>query len=197
MIILLDKGHGGMINGHYVTSPNKMYKHKDKSIAYEGVINRAVGNKILRMCELEQLSVIDICPTNLDLSLPTRRSIVNLHVGEYGGGNCLLISLHSNAGKGEGFEIWTSPGKTESDKYATRFYQMFNEAFPYTVMRHDYCDGDPDKENLFYMLTRTWCPAILPEWLFFDNYSDWVILRDEYYQHKYATMVFEFIKSVQ
>jgi len=36
-------------------------------------------------------------------------------------------------------------------------------------MRHDYSDGDPDKEARFTILTKTVCPAVLTENLFFDN----------------------------
>ena len=36
----------------------------------------------------------------------------------------------------------------------------------------DMTDGDADKEARFYMLTQTWCAAVLTENLFQDNRQD-------------------------
>ena len=70
-------------------------------------------------------------------------------------------------------------------------------SFPDIRIRSDYTDGDVDKESLFYILANTHCPAILPEWLFFDNYSDWQYIREDKNQQAYASMITEFVKSIQ
>lgn len=196
-LILVDSGHGGMINGKYQTAPAKMFVHKDGTTAYEGVINRNIKKNLFAQMDAVGLPYIDICPTDLDTSLNTRCKVINTYADAYGVDNCLLISLHSNAGDGNGFEIWTTPGKDKSDGYATLFSNLFEKTFPTIKVRKDVVDGDPDKESLFYILKNTKCPAILPEWLFFDNYEDWCYMRIPINQIAYARMITEFIKSIQ
>jgi len=142
------------------------------------------------------IEYIDVCPTELDIDLNTRCNVINNYCDEFGKNNCLLISLHMNAGKGTGFEIWTSPGATKSDIYATMFMKDFGKEFPGIKLRPDYCDGDVDKESPFYILVNSKCPAILPEWLFYDNYNDWVIQRDPIQHMKYSKMILNFTKRV-
>jgi len=196
-IFLIDSGHGGFINGAYQTAPAKMFTHKDGTIAYEGALNRQIKNYVLRLLVQYKLKFIDVCPTDLDIPLSVRTNIINSYCSHYGKENCLLIDLHSNAGGGRGFEIWTSPGQDGSDPYATRFYDMFAAKFPTTAMRADKCDQDPDKESKFWMLVQSKCPAILPEWLFFDTYEDWVIMRDPINQMNYAQMIADFCNQVK
>jgi N-acetylmuramoyl-L-alanine amidase len=196
-IILLDSGHGGLISGVYQTAPAKMFTHKeDGTTAYEGVINRIVKKNVITFMDALGLKYIDICPTDLDLPLPVRTNVINTYCNQYGEDNCLLISLHSNAGAGRGFEIWTSPGDDGSDPYATRFYDLYTSRFPTIAMRSDKSDQDPDKESKFWILVQSKCPAILPEWLFFDNYQDWVYMKSNTNQVAYAKMIVEFINSL-
>ena len=195
-IFILDSGHGGMLDGMYQTAPKKMYQHQNGEIAYEGVVNRLVKQKAISLFIRDSIRYVDVCPTELDLDLDTRCNIINAICDEYGKNNCLLISLHMNAGKGTGFEIWTSPGATKSDEFATLFMSQYGSFFPGHKLRKDMTDGDVDKESPFYILVNTKCPAILPEWLFFDNYNDWVIQRDPSQQQKYAEMILNFAKRV-
>ena len=197
LIYLIDSGHGGLINNVYQTAPNKMYRHsEDNSIAYEGVTNREIKYRVFKQFDLRGIKYIDICPTQLDVDLDARCNIINTYCREYGKNNCLLISLHMNAGKGEGFEIWTSPGASKSDKYADQFMYFYEQYFPYHKLRKDMADGDVDKESPFYILVNSICPAILPEWLFFDNFHDWQIQRDPLMQDKYAKMIAGFCQEM-
>ena len=66
--------------------------------------------------------------------------------------NAVLISLHSNAGGGTGFEIWTSEGQTRSDGFAEIMGQTFIDSFLGSPFRPDKSDGDLDKESQFYIL---------------------------------------------
>lgn len=195
-IILIDSGHGGMIDGQYQTAPAKMYQHTNGEIAYEGVINRLVKEMTMELYKQNNIKFIDVCPTELDIPLSTRCKVINAYADKYGASNCLLISLHLNAGKGTGFEIWTAPGETFSDPYATMFYEEFESRNPGIKMRKDTSDGDVDKESAFYILVNSKCPAILPEWLFYDNYNDWVIQRETFKQLDYAKMILNFTKRV-
>ena len=195
-IFLLDSGHGGMIDGIYQTAPSKMYRHENGDTAYEGVINRNIKKLVIDMMDKKGMRYIDVCPTELDIDLDTRCNVINNYCDEYGKNNCLLVSLHMNAGKGTGFEIWTSPGTTKSDYFASMFMDDFAYKFPDIVTRKDMTDGDVDKEAAFYILVNTKCPAILPEWLFYDNYQDWVIQREPFAQMKYAEMIVGFANKI-
>lgn len=196
MIFILDAGHGGMIKGKYVTAPKKMYDHGVNGIAYEGVINRKVKDMVMLRARVVGYNVIDITNTEMDLDLDNRVNMANDIAREYGASNCLYISLHCNAGKGTGFEIWTSVGQTKSDFFADLFGQVFSEEFPEISFRKDVSDGDVDKESNFYVLKNTDCPAILPEWLFFDRLKDWEYMKQTVNQGKYADMIIEFMRRV-
>ena len=87
-----------------------------------------------------------------------------------------LVSIHANAGGGTGFECFTTPGQTESDKLATALlaaYARESTGFEGPLPgRYDKQDGDPDKEARFTVLTATKGPAVLFELGFMDRESD-------------------------
>lgn len=83
-----------------------------------------------------------------------------------------LVSIHANAGGGTGFECFTTPGQTESDKLATALLESYAAAFPAWATRYDMKDGDPDKEARFTVLTNTEGPAVLFELGFMDRPED-------------------------
>ena len=195
-IFFIDSGHGGMLNGAYLTAPAKMHRFPDGMTAYEGVTNRLVKDFVIKHGTQAGLKLIDVCPTVLDLPLQQRVNFVNDLSRLYGSANCLLISLHSNAGGGTGFEIFTTRGETLSDKYGTLFFQRFKEKFPKIQLRTDFADNDPDKEADFYIQKNTICPSILLEWLFFDNINDYEIIRSEPAQMSYAKMIIDFCSEV-
>jgi N-acetylmuramoyl-L-alanine amidase len=164
MTILLDNGHGSLINGTY-TTPGKRVDWGDAGTIYEGEFNRAIVGGIIE--QLTQLGIryVNIAPEYWDVRLETRVRRANL----YSAHDSVFISIHSNAGGGEGCEFFTSPGQTRSDSMATIFGQEFKREFPNRILRTDFSDGDLDKERRFYVLTRTKMPAILTENFFMDN----------------------------
>lgn len=197
MIFLIDSGHGGMVDGKYATAPSKMHIFNEREVAYEGVINRQIKKMLFRVMNQHHLKYIDICPTEMDLPLDLRCDITNSYVREYGVENCLFVSLHSNAGGGDGVEIWTSLGATKSDAYATLFIDRFGYFFDSDIrIMADFSNGDVDKESNFYVLRNTRCPAILPEFLFFDNYSDYKKLTNVSYQSLYVDALASFFRIV-
>jgi N-acetylmuramoyl-L-alanine amidase len=196
-IFLIDSGHGGVLNGAYQTAPDKMYNFGNGVIAYEGVTNRLVKEFVLKHGVQAGLKIIDVCPSVLDIPLEVRVDFINSISRKYAALNCLLMSLHSNAGKGTGFEIFTMTGENVSDKYATLFFQRFKARFPKITLRTDYVtDNDPDKEAEFYIQRKTICPSILLEWLFFDNWQDYQIIRSETEQMKYAKFIIDYCLEV-
>lgn len=120
----------------------------------------------------------DDLPMNSSKELVYRCEFVNDLQKKYG--NCIYISIHVNASSADGkwhnatgWEIWTSVGKTESDKLATCIYDYAKSNFKNAQkLRTDFSDGDPDKESNFYVLKHTNCPAVLTENFFQDNKKD-------------------------
>ena len=49
--------------------------------------------------------------------------------------------------------------------------------FPGRRIRTDFSDGDSDWEEQFYILRKSWCPAVLTENFFMDSRSDLEFLQ--------------------
>ncbi len=167
MIVLLDNGHGGLINGEYQTK-GKRKDWGNGQIVYEGEFNRAIVNGIIEQLTDLKIPYINIAPEYWDVRLETRVGRANKMFGH----KCFYLSVHSNAGGGKGSEIFTSPGDTKSDKIATIFGEEYKNEFPNQKLRTDFSDGDLDKERRFYVLTKTKVPAILTESFFMDNFEE-------------------------
>ncbi|NRR93136.1 N-acetylmuramoyl-L-alanine amidase [Winogradskyella undariae] len=167
MIVLLDNGHGALINGKYQTA-GKRKDWLDKGIIYEGEFNRAIVNGIIEQLTYYKIPYVNIAPEYWDVRLETRVKRAN----KFPSNNCFYLSIHSNAGGGKGSEVFTSPGDTKSDKIATAFGEEYHKVFPNRILRTDFSDGDLDKERRFYVLTKTKMPAILTENFFMDNFEE-------------------------
>lgn len=167
MLVLLDNGHGGLINGVYQTA-GKQKDWGEHGIFYEGEFNRAIVNGIIEALTRLKIPYVTIAPEYRDVTLRTRVNRANV----YNSNHAFLLSIHSNAGGGSGFEVFTTPGETRSDPIATIFGHAFKAEFPKQTLREDYTDGDLDKERRFYILRKTNMPAILTENFFMDNIKD-------------------------
>lgn len=183
------------MQGGYVTAPHKMHEHSPGEVFYEGVFNRKIKELLMRKLWEENVKCIDVCPTDLDVPLGVRVNVVNSYHAYYR--DALLISLHSNAGGGSGFEIWTSRGETRSDHYAEILGNELMSAFRDIPFRADKTDGDLDKEDDFYILRKTHCPAIMPECLFYDNYNDYLLLENADFRLAYVRTLVNFIRKAE
>jgi N-acetylmuramoyl-L-alanine amidase len=198
LLVILDAGHGGMINGEYVTAPRKMYKHDDGTIAYEGVINRKIKDVVKDGLDKRDKLYFDVSSGHLDISLVNRVKEANKIYKKYKDFyDVLYVSIHSNAGGGTGFEVFTSPNRTKSDDYASVWAEEIQRAFPEYRFRADYSDGDPDKEAKFYVLIHTAMPAVLGEYLFFDNPKDWEYQQTDEYIQKAGKSIIDFIMRAE
>lgn len=167
LLIILDNGHGGLINNIYQTK-GKQKKWADGTHIYEGEFNRAIVRGIAEELVKLDIDFMILVPGEDDLGLLNRAKLANAQRKR-----SLLISVHANAGGGKGVEIFTSPGETKSDKVATVFGEEYQKEFPTHHLRTDYAsDGDLDKEARFTILTKTAMPAILTENFFMDNYCE-------------------------
>jgi N-acetylmuramoyl-L-alanine amidase len=195
--ILIDAGHGSIdSNGKYTTDPKKgkLFKYPDFTI-YEGVTNRAIARLLMLKLQMAGYPYSQIHEEVADVSLTERAKKANVIYAREG--NCLYLSIHSNAGGGKGFEVFTSQGQTKSDWYADFFIDQFKKDFPEYPMRSDNSDGDLDKEENFTVLSATNCPAILVELLFFDERKQAEYLMSQAGQEKLADSMFKAIQKIQ
>lgn len=172
-IIYLDAGHGGLhpVTRRYVTAPSKMFKHSsgvyhDLHLFYEGVFNREFCD-ILKAKMPANVHVLEVYDEWYDTPLMTRVERANRHWRFHERPKAVFLSIHANAGKGAGWEVFTSPGQTEADVFANLLWlhvQKLGER-----MRQDQSDGDHDKEAKFTILMNAEMPAVLAENFFFDN----------------------------
>jgi N-acetylmuramoyl-L-alanine amidase len=174
LVVLLDPGHGGMVNGKYTTAPAKMSKFVDFEF-YEGVFNRAIMWLVAGILFHAGGSYSILVPEDEDISLEKRvnraRTVAKLRAGD--GFKFYYHSIHANAfgtDKANGIEVWTSPGETKSDQLATIYYQALSILG--WNMRSDMGDGDVDKEEQFYVLKNTPMPALLTETGFYTNFVE-------------------------
>lgn len=168
---ILDNGHGGVVGGKYQTKGKRSPKWGDGSQLFEGEFNRAIVGRLMELMTAAGIHYVNLVPEHEDISLTERvrraneiYSKENIDVRE-----CIYLSVHSNAGGGRGYEVYTSKGETQSDLVATIFFNKFAAAFPSSRMRTCLVDGDVDKEANFSVLSHTHMPAILTETFFMDN----------------------------
>ena len=158
MKIILDNGHG-------INTPGK--RSPDGSLR-EFEFNRTIVNGICAQLD-GAFDVHILVPEIEDIGLKERCERVNQIDRRE---NCILISVHANAGGGTGWEVFTYIGQNESDIIANVFARKAESLFPEFKMRFDRSDGDLDKESHFYILKHTTCPAILTENFFMDTEKD-------------------------
>jgi len=196
LIICIDPGHGGMIDGEYQTN-GKMYKHEDFTF-HEGVFNRELALILSGRLLEEGISHYFSTDSNVDTSLPVRTIRANNYLKRYPDKRHLFLSIHGNAHSNEsanGFEIWTSPKQTLSDEYATI---LFNELkYLGWKSRSDFSDGDPDKESRFYVLMKTLMPAVLLELGFYSNLEEAKKMMNTSYQQRMVEKIMKGILKIE
>lgn len=211
--VVLDYGHGGIIDGVYQTPISKQYKFTDHDGFWigEGVTNRKTCAYLIQYCLDAGIRVWDsvaktewtYAPHWMELeqsntSLASRVTYANGPETRH----AILLSVHSNAiGSSiegpslpaRGVSMYTSVGQTASDVIADSLYESFTK-----IVGDDLCirpgnweDGDRDHEANFYMLRKTYGPAVCGEVGFFTNINDARFLDSEVGQQKIARAYLE------
>lgn len=172
MKVLIDNGHGSNTPGK--RSPDGRLR--------EYAYTREIAERLVMELRKNGIDAERIVKEEIDVPLAERCRRAN----EYKASEAILVSIHCNAaGNGSdwmsvrGWEAWTSVGKTKADKLATCLYENAEHCLPGMKIRKDMTDGDQDKENGFYILKHTKCPAVLTENLFQDNKEDVEFLLSE------------------
>jgi N-acetylmuramoyl-L-alanine amidase len=156
-VILLDAGHGGVLNGLYQTSGKRSPIWDDGSVLYEGEFNRAIKARLKEMFQLEGINYVDVNPQDTDLALSDRVSKANTY------NDSLYVSIHANAGGGTGCEVFTSENcSSTSTALAKVFEDTYSSYFPGERWRGV-------KKRDFYVVKNTAMPAVLLECFFMDT----------------------------
>lgn len=167
---VIDPGHGGADSG--------AVGYFGQTAIFEKDIVLRVANSLETLLSVD--GRFDVRKTRLGDSFPSlnsRAEIANRN-------NAKLVSIHANSsnGQGTGFECFTTPGQTESDKLATTLLAEYGKTFDRIIPgRYDTKDGDPDKEARFTVLTATKGPAVLFELGFMDRESDLKLMLEPNY----------------
>lgn len=185
-LVLIDNGHGAETKGK--RSPD------GKLIEYAWT--RETAAMLKRMLTEQGIFTELLVTETEDVPIRERCSRVNCRCSRHGADNVVLVSLHLNAaGMGDrwtsarGWEAWTSPGQTESDRLAESLYRVAPLYLPSgTPIRRDITDGDSDKEGRLGILTGTRCPAVLTENLFQDNREESAWLSSRVAKEKIAAL---------
>lgn len=207
--IIVDYGHGGMINGEYQTPTGKQYHFTEPEVMsiYEGVFNRGVASKLMSLlCDagVEVFDPVEDCYVTehvtaddleqRDISLGSRVRNANR---ENKRGKTLFVSIHANAignsltGPSQdvrGASVFVYRNSGVAGQVAGRLLKGYES----TSLR-------PRKivENRsFYVLKRTAMPALLSENGFFVNIEDAKYLLSEAGQWDIAKAHFESIRPL-
>lgn len=184
MHIILDCGHGmnDTTKGKYspMLDPNE-FNLRDLTVYQnrfrEGNFNRLIGQRLERMLKDAGFEVHIVSDSYKDNSLNDRVSKANKIAAKYGKGNCIYISIHSNAaGNGiawnnaSGVSVHCCRKSSEKSKKLARL--IYKHALDKGYNGNRSIPKDHIWYNDFFVLKNTSMPAVLVENLFYDNKSD-------------------------
>ena len=181
-LVLLDSGHGGIINGQYTTPGKRSPIYEDGKQLFEGVYNRSIVKLIrekLITLGISGLEIINVASGDLDSPLGVRVNTANREWDRLNRPAAIYISIHGDAaGDGinwhaaSGISVYTSKGQTKSDVFASILIDKLDDIVTGVKWRTDETDQDKDKEENFYVLKNTNMPAVLSENGFMTNYAE-------------------------
>lgn len=188
--VILDNGHGSDTAGK--RSP--VWPDGSQLLEYE--FNRNIVSRVAEMMERAGLPCVRLVPEEHDIPLIERCRRAD-EIYDRNKEHCFLISIHANAGGGTGIEVYTSRGTTDADGIAFEIFNQLDEELGQEwKMRADWSDGDPDKEENFYILSHTKCPAVLVELFFMDNEKDCRFIMSEEGRQRCASAIFKAIRNL-
>jgi N-acetylmuramoyl-L-alanine amidase len=176
-LYIFDPGHGGLVDGKYQTAGKRSPKFADGKVLFEGVNNRDNVQRMMKAFRYNSLECVDVVDSENDVSLIERVKKANKLSKDR---KCVYISIHSDANgdgvkwdQASGMSVYTSKGQTKSDIFASIVIDELYNKFTSTIKwRTNNTDGDKDKEENFYVLKNTDCPAILCELGFHTNEAE-------------------------
>lgn len=164
--IFIDAGHGGSDSG----AIGNGLKEKEINLAIALDLREILNHKYKG--HAIQLSRT----TDQFLSLKQRTDIANQWKADY------LISIHINAGGGEGFESFTYSGKYANKRKTNQLRGFIHDAI---IKETGFMDRGKKEAN-FHMLRESRMSAILTESGFIDDQRDANMLKQKAFIHRIA-----------
>ena len=166
-VILIDNGHGKETPGK--CSPDGSLK--------EYAWAREVACMVCDILQAEGYNAKLLVPEERDVPLAERAARAN----KFDKNKSVLISIHVNAAGSDGrwrnargWRIFTTRGITEADTLAEFIWKAAKATFraPLTVGSYSSQPLGHDWENDFYIIKKSYMPAVLVENFFQDNKED-------------------------
>ena len=127
----MDPGHGGIIEGVYQTSGKRSPKWPDGRQLFEGEFNRDIMNRVCAYMDKVGMPYVKVVDTEEDVPLHERSDMINNYFHTISR-ECVVCSIHANAGGGTGLEVFTSP-LNGSDFGIDRVYHQILIVYSYSV----------------------------------------------------------------
>lgn len=195
-IFLLDPGHGGMCDDHYMSKGKRSPKIPPG--IYEGDFNRKVCAYAESIARGYGVDAIPIVTGPINVPLMARVSFVNSFV-QQSSEDVFLISVHANASgalgwsRAKGYTIFHSREAVDKEKAMVQRAQREKEKDLAqrieTSFRSLPIKSRGIKEANFTILSRTKCPSVLVECGFMTNLEDVEFLASEDGQMKIAQQI--------
>jgi N-acetylmuramoyl-L-alanine amidase len=191
MIVILDAGHGGSIDGVYQTRGKQSPERPDGTRLYEGVNNRKIVEDLKKELEWNGIPFIDVVNTQEDKSLSKRIREANKVDGD-----TLYLSIHSNAAgkngewstaRGFGTYIYTKAGSKSRAEIMHK--HLSNNLTTFTK------DRGIRKRN-FAVLRETKGSAILLELGFHSNLEESYLIESQTWRNEVVKAIINSIKQM-
>lgn len=170
ILVLLDPGHGKEVPG------KRSLVLPDGRQLFEWAYAREIAHRIQDCLNNIGVKSEITNKTDKEIGLSKRAEIANEFCKTQ---KCILVSIHCNAAgdgktwtKANGWEVWSTESKNNSDKLAQCFLDVYKEIFPNRNLRGH-------KEKNFTVLYKTNCPCVLTENFFMDNKEECEFLLSE------------------
>ena len=192
-LVILDAGHG-------IDTPGKRSPvWSNGTQLFEWKFNRNIVDYIIGYLEVANISYVKLIEESQDISLKERVDRINtIYKENKDKYKVYLISVHGNAADNaptaNGIEVFTSIGETKSDTIAEVFYSKLKNLG--WKMRPNRSNKGGKEEN-FYILKNSHCPAVLTENGFYTNEEECKKMLEFYWQKEIALAHYKAIQDIE
>jgi N-acetylmuramoyl-L-alanine amidase len=180
LVLILNPGHGGVAAGHYFT-PGKRSPEVPPGF-FEGEMTRQICQEIQDTfiwrweSIADKVAIVNTNPGPINLSegktlIPFINRLCRAEK------HCLLLSIHTNASRGNGWHNATGY-TTFISKNASRNSTLFADLLDKSIKENGYPLGSRGiKKNGLWINAKTKCPAALLECGFHNNKDDVAVIN--------------------
>ncbi len=192
-LVILDAGHG-------IDTPGKRSPiWSNNTQLFEWKFNRDIVDYIIGYLQVANISYVKLIEESQDISLKERVDRINtIYKENKDKYKVYLISIHGNAADNaptaNGIEVFTSIGETKSDTIAEVFYSKLKNLG--WKMRPNRSNKGGKEEN-FYILKNSHCPAVLTENGFYTNEEECKKMLEFYWQKQIALAHYKAIQDIE